>query len=80
MCGFADGGSKQCSMIIGACRTRVYGLCRVRWCRGDAFFAFEVFLDRRADLTRGAAAVLDDAVRVGYLGRGTLCSFLLELA
>jgi hypothetical protein len=33
-----------------------------------------------AYLARGAAAVLDDAVRVGCLGRGTLCPLLLELA
>jgi hypothetical protein len=39
---------------------------------------FRIFL--HADLARDAAAVLDDAVRVGYLGRGTFCPLLLELA
>jgi hypothetical protein len=38
---------------------------------------FRIFL--HAHLAHDAAAVLDDAVRVGYLGRGTLCPFLLEL-
>jgi hypothetical protein len=39
---------------------------------------FRIFV--HAYLACDAAAVLNDAVRVGYLGHGTLCSFLLELA
>jgi hypothetical protein len=39
---------------------------------------FRIFL--HTDLAHDAAAVLDDAARVGCLGQGTLCSFLLELA